>query len=238
VLFKVHVLSWSDFVNAHQNPSQSTYLPMFLQSKLPPQKLIPLFHSSNPSPSRILTWKCIEKMLRTLRTSNTALDALGLKRRNRLPAHAARDQIIVGAVHDESRGAIIPALDLGIRAYGGDLLRAGHWHVCKGFGVAAGEGLLGGEAVDEDGDHLRFPVHVQDDAPALVGKAHHEGAWGAFVEGWGVACKLDTEKALVPVDRYKGGRVRGSLQVDRVRWREGRNLDLGSRLNRLGKWGS
>jgi len=29
VLFRVHVLSWSDFVNAHQTPAQSTYLPTY-----------------------------------------------------------------------------------------------------------------------------------------------------------------------------------------------------------------
>ena len=170
---------------------------MYLHRKLPPQKLIPLFHSGNPGPGRVFTRKCIEKMLRALRASDAALDALCLQRRDRLPAHAARDQIVIGAMHDERRGAINPALDLGVRADGGDLLRAGHGHVVEGFGVATGETLLGGEAVDQDGNHLGFPVHMQDESPAFVGEAHHEGAWVPLVEGWGVACELDTEEALV-----------------------------------------
>lgn len=47
--------------------------------------------------------------------------------------------------------------------------------------VSAIERAFGGEAVDEDGKHLGFPVHVEDYAPALVGEAHEEGAGGAFV---------------------------------------------------------
>ena len=97
---------------------------------------------------------------------------------------------------DKSRGAIRPSLDLRVGAYGGDLPRAGHGQTFKGFGVVAGEGLLGEEAVDEHGDHLGFSIHTHDAPPFIGGEAQHEGTVGASVEGWGVACELVVRKSF------------------------------------------
>lgn len=44
--------------------------------------------------------------------------------------------------------------------------------------------------MDKDGDHLGFPIHVQDSTSALVGETHEEGAVSAFDQSGLVACEL------------------------------------------------
>lgn len=84
-------------------------------------------------------------------------------------------------MHDECWSAVVALRDLGIRANAGDLLAAGDGEGLEGLRVPACDLLLVRQTVDQDRDHLRFPVHVQDDAPALVGETHEEGARSAFV---------------------------------------------------------
>lgn len=81
----------------------------------------------------------------------------------------------------ERRRAISARDDLGIGRDGSDL----------GLGRGRGGGGEGGGAVEERGE-LRFPVHVQDEAPAGVGEGHqHTRVVG--VGGGVVVCDLRGE---------------------------------------------
>ena len=95
-------------------------------------------------------------------------------------AHALlpRNHIVRSAVDQEGRGAIGAGEDLGV---GGD----GRGLGLRGSGRVRG----GGGPVEEEGDGLRAPVHVQDEAPARI-RERHEHTWVVDVGGRVVARDL------------------------------------------------
>ena len=102
--------------------------------------------------------KRIKKMSRPLHDLNLGLHASLPQRFHGAHALLPGDQVIGSAMDQESRGAVGAAQDLGVGRDGLDLR----------FGRRGGEGGSLGGTVEEEGDGLGAPVHVQDESPAGV----------------------------------------------------------------------
>ena len=92
----------------------------------------------------------------------------------RADALAPGDEVICSAMDEECWGAVGTFADLGQGADGVDLGRGGLGKGVVGVGGSRGGGLeeielaLAGEAVEEYGEGLGVPVHVEDDAGARI----------------------------------------------------------------------
>ena len=161
-------------------------------------KLIPAPHTLPPPPVRIPIQ--IEQMCFPLHNPHPHLHSLRLQRIPKFPALLPRDQIVSGAMNEVRRRPICVLLHLGQRTDGGDLLVAGLGKVgVAGVGVCVlgGGGEFARKTVEEDGEGLALPVHVQDDAGAGV-RGRHPAAKGE-VFGWDVVLG-DLKSALKKIE--------------------------------------
>ena len=106
--------------------------------------------------------------------------------RNRPLTHRKRQPIVTVAVHDKGRRRIVAGPDLPQGADGLDLRGGRRGRVFQVSRVVRGrDAPIVREPVDEDGDRLGIPAHVQDDLGAVVFQGQRKGH-GSLVAGGGV----------------------------------------------------
>ena len=103
---------------------------------------------------------------------------------NRPLTHRKRQPIVTVAVHDKGRRRIVAGPDLPQRADGLDLRGGRRGRVFPVRRVVRGrDAPLGRETVDEDGDRLGVPAHVQDDLGAVVFQGQRKGHGSLVADG-------------------------------------------------------
>ena len=108
-------------------------------------------------------------MRRSINQHQTSRDALIQERIVCALGLLPRDQIVTGPVNQERRCMVIAAYDLSTGTDGNNVLQIGLRKSFPVLRLRARGFLLAGKTTDDDGQGLRLPVDVKDDAAAGIG---------------------------------------------------------------------